>query len=623
MEEILALAKQVAEEAEVYMVSSEETPVNFESNRLKHIQYNTPTYGLRIVVNTIQPIPDFNMDTLQEISKSLQLDTKGLAFYPEYSGTKLLFLNNEKVKAEEALSQRISKKTEFEQSLAEYDLKYGQASNYLEDSQITFDEINRKIEESIKGWNSLKNPIFEREMEISSKRHSIAEIDLSLKYAKETLSKDVAFLENLKGLKEDIEILERDFFSQEGVSQELKQRLLQRKDSIYQKIDVEIELIQKNIDRQNSEVINVEKRKSEASEQLNTVETNKNEMSSHYFELEKKLNELTQEKEKSIARLAETRTQHSNYEITFKQKKQELETFLKEVRSAEIAIDSRRKEAEQISQRVESTINENSRLESNIPSLEGQESQLSEDILVIQAAKQDFQGKIQVLESVIKTQTELLIKVKEVAMITERMSNTVDETKGLESILPSLLEKENKLESDIQTISEKKAVDQNKLEVLEEKIRLMSNEDKNIRDALSKEEINLAKIEGEMGAVEVLMKQEYEMNIDEILAILLGAGAQLPGERTFVRHLDGKADDDAGVVERAVGIDQLRAEERARQRRDVNQHEPRIMPRQPRPEHDAHENSRKHQPAVGGGLQQGKFQIIFPVMSNVLKAARM
>ena len=46
----------------------------------------------------------------------------------------------------------------------------------------------------------------------------------------------------------------------------------------------------------------------------------------------------------------------------------------------------------------------------------------------------------------------------------------------------------------------------------------------------------------------------------------------------------------------------FRAKERTRKRRDVNQHEPRIMPRQSRPEHDAHENSRERQPAVSGGL---------------------
>jgi len=38
VEKILAQAKKVAEEAEVFVVSSEETPVQFEANRLKHIQ---------------------------------------------------------------------------------------------------------------------------------------------------------------------------------------------------------------------------------------------------------------------------------------------------------------------------------------------------------------------------------------------------------------------------------------------------------------------------------------------------------------------------------------------------------------------------------------------------------
>ncbi|MCL0091809.1 TldD/PmbA family protein [Dehalococcoidales bacterium] len=50
MENILVQAKRVAEEAEVFMVSSEETPVQFEANRLKHIQTKQSTsVALRIV----------------------------------------------------------------------------------------------------------------------------------------------------------------------------------------------------------------------------------------------------------------------------------------------------------------------------------------------------------------------------------------------------------------------------------------------------------------------------------------------------------------------------------------------------------------------------------------------
>ncbi len=50
MEDILAQAKKVAEEVEVFMVSSEETPVQFETNRLKHVQSKQSiSVALRII----------------------------------------------------------------------------------------------------------------------------------------------------------------------------------------------------------------------------------------------------------------------------------------------------------------------------------------------------------------------------------------------------------------------------------------------------------------------------------------------------------------------------------------------------------------------------------------------
>jgi PmbA protein len=50
VEEILALARKVAEEAEVFTVFSEETPIQFEANRLKHIQSKqSTTVALRLI----------------------------------------------------------------------------------------------------------------------------------------------------------------------------------------------------------------------------------------------------------------------------------------------------------------------------------------------------------------------------------------------------------------------------------------------------------------------------------------------------------------------------------------------------------------------------------------------
>jgi len=52
MEEILDLARKVAEEAEVYRFSSEETPVNFQANHLKAVQSKqSDSVSLRIVKN--------------------------------------------------------------------------------------------------------------------------------------------------------------------------------------------------------------------------------------------------------------------------------------------------------------------------------------------------------------------------------------------------------------------------------------------------------------------------------------------------------------------------------------------------------------------------------------------
>ncbi|HUT96803.1 MAG TPA: DNA gyrase modulator, partial [Dehalococcoidales bacterium] len=52
MEKILAQARKVAEEAEVFLVSAEETPVQFEANRLKNVQGKQSTsVALRIIKN--------------------------------------------------------------------------------------------------------------------------------------------------------------------------------------------------------------------------------------------------------------------------------------------------------------------------------------------------------------------------------------------------------------------------------------------------------------------------------------------------------------------------------------------------------------------------------------------
>jgi len=72
VESILTQAKRVAEEVEVFTISSEETPVQFEANRLKHIQSKQSSYvALRIIRNgrigyAITTEPDYDRQALIE-----------------------------------------------------------------------------------------------------------------------------------------------------------------------------------------------------------------------------------------------------------------------------------------------------------------------------------------------------------------------------------------------------------------------------------------------------------------------------------------------------------------------------------------------------------------------------
>ncbi len=95
MERILDQAKKVAEEAEVFMVSSEETPVQFEANRLKYIQSKqTTSVALRIIsqgkigyaatteVDNSQNLVNMALETAQ-FGMPARFEFPSLASYPK------------------------------------------------------------------------------------------------------------------------------------------------------------------------------------------------------------------------------------------------------------------------------------------------------------------------------------------------------------------------------------------------------------------------------------------------------------------------------------------------------------------------------------------------------------
>ncbi len=430
---------------------------------------------------------------------------------------RLSFLESDKRRAEVSAEVKKQKHAEISADLQEFEAKYGETKQYLDDSQRSFDETNRHIEESLRGFNSLKNPIIEREMDIASRKHSLAEIELSARFATESLDKEKAFLENLRGLKDDIALLEEELLALESISQEIKDRIISRKSGIFEKIDFESSIIDKNIHALQEELNKINSGRAEAEKELADLESNKNEMSRQFKEFEARMNELSMEKERSIATLAETRVTFRNYEQNFMLKKKERDEVLKDIASIERDRNDKENEITSAIQKLESSSQEEQRLSSLIPALEEEERQLEKRSEEVAGLTKTKLGLLSVLDSIRKTEGEATGKMREIIALRQRISEAEAEVTASEQKLPALVEEERLLTAEIEALSLTKAAEQAKLEVLEEKIRSLTNEDRVIRDALSKEEVAMAKIEGELAAIEGLMSQEYQLTISGVL----------------------------------------------------------------------------------------------------------
>lgn len=316
---------------------------------------------------------------------------------------RLEILNLEKQKEESFRDLKKEKLSIKQRELSEFKEKHGQSQNYLELAQSTLEEINKKISESIAGWNSLKNPIFERDKEISSKKHSIAEIELTIKFKKETLLKDSAFLDNLKGLKEDIAILERDVISLEMVDEDLKKRISKRKSAIDEKITVEIAFIEKNISEQKIEIEKMEGEKKLNDSSLRDLENNISEMNMQYQALEQKMNELSKEKEKAIASLAESKMAYANFKEYYGQKKSELENAETELAEYELIICNKEKEINSIISRINTAKAQINEISKNIPFLEDKEKSLHKLLQDNIDGKSKKQAQLEILENKLKS----------------------------------------------------------------------------------------------------------------------------------------------------------------------------------------------------------------------------
>lgn len=348
-----------------------------------------------------------------------------------------------------ALKTKSEKINEKIDDVKNYQDGFNNTKQLIENARNALDDINKRIEESIRGWNNLKNPIFEREMDISSKKHTIAEIELSLKFAAEACEQEKAFLDNLKGLKDDMALLETEVFALEGVSAQLKERIASRKSEIDQKIDIETRILAKNIEEKSNLIKQMEENRSKELESLSLIEKNASEMNDRFSQLEKKMNELTSQKEKAIENLASSRAAFSNFDETFKSKQKDVDIAREEL---------------------------------------------------------------------VEIEGETINKRHEIGSLEARIETVKKEIEDSERSQPQILESEKQLGSTLQELLNSRVVKQARLDELEEKLKTLTGEERNIRDALSKEEISLVKIEAEISSIENIMREEYQMAAGDVLS---------------------------------------------------------------------------------------------------------
>lgn len=100
----------------------------------------------------------------------------------------------------------------------------------------------------------------------------------------------------------------------------------------------------------------------------------------------------------------------------------------------------------------------------------------------------------------------------------EKLGQCNERIVELERSLPKLIEQEQVSLKNLESLQAKKVVIEKEIEELEKKLSCGTSDDRVIRDALSKEEVSLAKMDGELAAMSEKMMNEYGMTIDDVVS---------------------------------------------------------------------------------------------------------
>lgn len=150
-------------------------------------------------------------------------------------------------------------------------------------------------------------------------------------------------------------------------------------------------------------------------------------------------------------------------------------------------------------------------------------SKVSEDLINLRVGFSNAEtSSNHVLEEISRIETnikslESITNAKNEADIGRQLEETKNNIIKLENSLPKMEEAEKDLSHKLESLQIEKGTTQKEIEHQEEILRSEAGRELDVRDSISKEEINLAKIESEIAAIEQRMIEDYNLTLEQIL----------------------------------------------------------------------------------------------------------
>ncbi len=483
---------------------------------------------------------------------SLSISQSKLSY--EENKSSILLENEKKRNLEERIEEAKTRLIEQSSKLASLKNMEKDAAKALNDSEKSLELSSKELAQAEEAVNRAKNDhenlekelfdlkvaILDKEGELSLERNKLIELDGNLRLAKEEARRDEGSITKLaseeKGLSEKLEHLR-------SLSTSLEGRL--QNDVGHADVLTSIETVKIAFGGIHGAVAGLIKDNAEIEAELaygpdinvNKVMLNGDLIFSNGSltggSIKEKI-KAVMEKERKIETLIEQAKVNHESEA----KVLELKNTAEELELAKRSLVAREKELEDIHARKEE-------LSTNISSLEKENGALNDSLAAlnvklsavakeketlysgfaeikashagISSGHENLQKEFINVRSDIQSINDFVASYNKEEM-EDKLSQTIARIKELEVSLPKIAENEKIFEKNLASSIQARSKLETEIEEVEKMLSGGTSDDRSIRDSLSKEEVSLAKLEGELMAISEKMLNEYGMTIENIIA---------------------------------------------------------------------------------------------------------